>query len=84
MRNVEHTVDYSSLAPKKGERVQVTVSETISHDEAKVLLAKYANRAAPDGQASLHMPSEKLGGAVLPYLVDNFDGNGPFINTDYH
>ncbi|EKF17859.1 hypothetical protein [Nitratireductor pacificus] len=78
----EHTVDVSSLAPKTGKRIQISVSAKIARSQCSDLIEHYRSEGKPDGQISVHMPSAKLGGQVLPWCLENFDGGGVQFN-DY-
>ncbi len=79
----KHQVETSTLAPKEGLRVQVNVpDEAITDTQCKALVEEYASQAEPDGQVSVHMPSVVFEGQVLPFCVDNFDGEGIKFNRN--
>ena len=76
----EHDVDISALGAKDGQRVQVNVNSDISKEQCITLIDAYKSKAAPDGQVSVHKPSQMLEGQVAPYCVENFDGAGVRFN----
>lgn len=76
----EHSVEMSSLAPKSGSRVQVSVRSEISEADCSNLIERYRSDGSPDGQVSVHMPSALLNGTMAPWCVENFDGSGIKFN----
>lgn len=72
----EHSVDITPLEPRRGARVEIKVSSDISREQCEHLIKRYRQSGAPDGQVSVHKPSEILEGAVVPWCVENFDGAG--------
>lgn len=80
----EHTVEVSSLEPRKGGRVQVRVKAFISDEDCSALIEAYRDRGAPDGQVGVNMPSniEALNGAIVPRCLENFDGKGIVFNQE--
>lgn len=76
----EHAVEKTSLAPRQGQRVQVNVGADISRAECEELINNYRSDGAPDGQVGVHKPSSKLGGRLLPWCVENFEGDGITFN----
>ena len=81
----DHTVEMSSLAPKTGKRVQVTVKIDITESECVSLISAYQSGGKPDGQVSVHKPSniKALAGALVPWCVENFNGQGIVFNRYY-
>lgn len=82
----EHTiVDESRLS--EGMRVQINSdNENLTKEQCVLLINAYRDKGLPNGQISVHKPStiKALGGSVLPFCVENFDGEGITFNTDYH
>jgi len=71
----------TSLAPKKGRRIEIHVRDSnLTKEQCKALIANYRSQAAPDGQVSVHKPSTLLGGELLPWCVENFDGRSVTFN----
>lgn len=71
----------TSLAPKKGRRIEIHVRDSnLTKEQCKALIANYRSQAAPDGQVSVHKTSTLLGGELLPWCVENFDGRGVTFN----
>lgn len=82
----QHTVVDES-PPPNGMRVQIKVDDAnLSQAECSALIEAYRAKALPEGQVSVHKPStiEVLDGAVLPYCVENFDGEGISFDTAMH
>lgn len=77
-----HTSETSSLAPRTGKRVALTVTNDISRDECRALINAYRREGAPDGQVVVHKPSAALGGQSLPWCVENYDGEGIRFNDE--
>ena len=82
----EHAVTDRSPLPN-GTRVQIDVSDAnLSQDECSALIEAYRSEGLPEGQVSVHKPStiEALGGAVMPFCIENFDGEGVVFDTTFH
>ncbi len=76
----DHTIETSSLAPRDGMRVQVNTNIVLTDAECETLIAEYSDQAEPDGQVSVHMPSAAFDNQILPFCVDNFEGEGVTFN----
>lgn len=70
--------DDSSLAPKRGRRIEVRVGEVISAADCARLVQKYRDRAGAEGQVSVSVQvvTPKGEKSVAPLCVDNLDGQG--------
>lgn len=77
-----HTSETSSLEPRTGKRVTLTVTNDISRDGCRALIEAYRREGAPDGQVGVHKPSAALGGQSLPWCVENYDGEGIRFNDE--
>ena len=73
----------SPLPPREGRRVQIDSSDAdLTREECSALIEAYRDRAAPDGQISVHKPSQILDGKLTPWCVENFDGKGVRFNDN--
>lgn len=76
-------VSNTSLAPKKGRRIEIHVQDAgLTKEQCKLLIAHYHYLAVPDGQVSVQKPSIIFGGKLAPWCVDNIDSKGTFFNDD--
>ncbi len=76
----EHIVKKTSLAPSQGLRVQIDAMDDITKNQCISLIDAYRNDGAPEGQVSVHKASKTMGGKMLPWCVENFDGEGIQFN----
>ena len=67
--------------------IQINVNDAnLSKAQCSSLIEAYRKNALPEGQVSVHKPStvKGLDGAILPYCIDNFDGEGITFDTTFH
>lgn len=70
-------VDNSSLAPKRGRRIEAQVEDaSISDEQCAAVIEALRAKAAPDGQVSVHVPLTDAPGEYAPLCIENFDGSG--------
>ena len=70
-------IENQSLAPKDGWRIEIHVSNSrLSHDDCLRIIDAYAGAAGNEGQISIRKPSRKFDNRMLPWAVDNLDGEG--------
>lgn len=78
---LHQVVSNTNLLPKNGRRIEIHSSDPeLNRDECRTLIFAYQEEAAPDGQVSVHKPNAAMGGDVLPWCVENFDGQGVIFN----
>ncbi len=82
----EHTVaDESRLSG--GVRIQINSdNENLTKEQCIVLINAYRSKGLPNGQVSVRKPStvKELKSTIVPYCLDNFDGEGIKFNTVFH
>ena len=77
-------VDIMPIPPKDGSVVQIeTRNPELSKDECKQLIDHYRHEAGREGQVAVSKPSKLLEDSMLPWCVDNLDGQGIFFNVDW-
>lgn len=78
-------VDESQLSA--GMRIQINSDDkNLSREQCTALINAYRKKGLPNGQVSVHKPStlKGLGGSVLPFCIENYDGEGIKFNNDFH
>lgn len=79
-----HTISESSLG--SGKRIQVDSNDPqLSRDDCLKLANNYAPSAGQGGQVFVQKPNPKspYNGKLLPFCVDNLDGQGVTFNDFY-
>lgn len=71
----------TSLAPKNGHRIEIhALRHDLSKDECREIINNRLTEAGAEGQVVVMKPSEKFGGKLLPFGVNNCNEKGTFFN----